>query len=45
MSVPVREGDLGPQVNKYEQVSSDYHQMSGGGRYSGLMTGGRGGTP
>ena len=26
MSVPVR--GLGPQVNKFEQVSSDDHQMS-----------------
>ena len=34
---------LGPQVNKFEQVSSDDHQMSvAGGRYTGLMSGGGG---
>ena len=38
MSVPV--GGGGPQVNKFEQVSSDHHQMSvaGGIGYLGLMS-------
>ena len=32
-------GGVGPQVNKFEQVPSDDHQMSvAGGRYPGLMS-------
>ena len=45
-------GEVGPPVDKFEQVSSDDHQMSvvggigysdpmGGGRYSGHMSRGR----
>ena len=34
-------GKVGPQMNKFEQVSSGHHQMSlVGGRSSGLMSGG-----
>ena len=56
MSVPGG-GWLGPQVNKFEQVSSDDHQMSVAGRdpqigclgwgegSPGLMSGGRGTLP
>ena len=34
---------VGPQMNKFKQVSSDHHQMSlGGGRSPGLMPGGGG---
>ena len=37
-------GGGGPQMNKFEQVSSDHHQMSlGRGRSPGLMSRGRGG--
>ena len=38
MSVTVVGGGVGPQVNKFEQVSSDDHQMSvAGGMSPGLM--------
>ena len=33
VSLPVGGEAVGPQVNKFEQVSSDYHQMSVAGEW------------